>query len=430
MQVSVETTSDLGRKMTIGIPAASIDAESQKRLQNLARNVKLNGFRPGKVPFKVVKKRYGESVRQEVMTEAMQQHFYQAIIQEKITPAGAPFFEFTQTEEGKDIEFVATFEVYPELEIKDFSEITVEKQTAEVQDEDLAKMIDTLREQRANWVEVKRKAKNDDQVTIDFEGTIDGESFAGGSAENHPLVLGSGSMIPGFEDQLVDAKAGDAVDVTVTFPEDYHANDLAGKEAVFKTTVHKVSKKELPKVGELADVLGVESGNINKMKEEVRKNMERELGNALKNRLKNQVMDELVKANDVDVPKSSIDGEIDNLRKQAIAQYGGDEKMAASLPAEMFEQQAKRRVQLGLIVGAIINSKELKPDADRVETQLNELASVYEQPEEVIEYYKADQSRMSQIEQLVLEDMVIEAVLAEAKVTDVDATFDEVMNQK
>lgn len=430
MQVSVETTSALERKLTVSIPAEKVDTEAQKRLQQLTRTVKLNGFRPGKVPFKVVKKRFGDSVRHEVLNELMQQYFYQAIVQEKITPAGAPFVEPSKNEEGQDVEFTATFEVYPEVEVKDLSDVTIEKFTAEVKDEDLNDMLDTLREQRANWVEVKRKSKEGDQVVIDFVGSIDGEEFEGGKAENHALELGSGSMIPGFEDQLVDTKAGDEVEVKVTFPEDYQAENLAGKEAVFKTTVHKVNKKELPKVGELAESLGVEDGNINKMKEDVRANMERELKNALTSKVKEQVMDALINAHEVDVPKSAVDSEIDAMRKQMISQYGGNEEMAANLPASMFEEQATRRVKLGLIIGGVIKAKELKADDDDIDAQLQEMASVYEQPEEVINWYKEDKSRLSQIEQLVLEQKVVDSVLADAKVEEKETTFKEIMNQK
>jgi trigger factor len=430
MQVSVETTSALERKLTVSVPAETVDTEAQKRLQQLARNVKLNGFRPGKVPFKVVKKRFGESVRQEVIGEVMQQYFYRAIIQEKITPAGAPFVEPTKNKEGEDFEFTATFEVYPEIEIKDLTDVTIEKPVAEVTDEDLNEMIETLRDQRAQWVEVKRKAKEGDQVVIDFVGTIDGEEFPGGKGENYPLVIGSGSMIPGFEDQLVDAKAGDEVEVKVTFPEDYHAKELAGKEAVFKTTVHAVNKKELPKIGELAEALGVEDGNINKMKEDVKANMERELKNALKAKVKTQVMDALLQAHEVEVPKAAIDSEIDALRKQLAQQYGGSEELAANLPAEMFEEQATRRVKLGLLIGSYINQKELTASEEDIDAQLQELASVYEQPEEVIEWYKSDKSRLSQIEQLVLEDKVVDSILAQANVVEKPATFKEIMNPK
>ncbi|WMS88579.1 trigger factor [Pleionea litopenaei] len=430
MQVSVETTSGLERKMTVSIPADSIDAESQKRLQQLARNVKLNGFRPGKVPFKVVKKRYGESVRHEVIGELMQQYFYQAIIQEKITPAGAPRVEPTTNEEGKDVEFVATFEVYPDVEIQSLADASIERLTADVEDDDLNEMLDTLREQRANWVEVKRKAKEGDQVVIDFVGSIDGEEFDGGKADNHKLELGSATMIPGFEDQLVDSKAGDEVEIKVTFPEDYQAEQLAGKEAVFKTTVHQVNKKELPKVGELAEALGVEDGNINKMKEDVKANMKRELKNALNAKTKEQVMDALIEKHEVDVPKAAIDAEIDAMKKQMIQQYGGNEQMAANLPGSMFEDQATRRVKLGLIIGSYIKAKELKAEEDDINAQLEELAGVYEQPEEVISWYKEDPSRLSQIEQIVLEQKVVDAVLAEAKVEDKSTTFKEVMNQK
>lgn len=430
MQVSVETTSGLERKMTVSIPADSIDTESQKRLQQLARNVKLNGFRPGKVPFKVVKKRFGDSVRQEVIGELMQQYFYQAIVQEKVTPAGMPSVEPTKNEEGQDVEFVATFEVYPDVEPQSMAGVTIEQLSAEVTDEDLNEMLDTLRDQRATWTEVKRKAKEGDQVVIDFVGAIDGEEFAGGKAENHKLELGSGAMIPGFEDQLIDTKAGDEVEIKVTFPEDYQAEELAGKEAIFKTKVHAVNKKELPKVGELAEALGVDGGNINKMKEDVKANMERELKNALTAKTKQQVMDALLEKHEVDVPKSAIDSEIENMKQQMIRQYGGNEDMAANLPASMFEDQATRRVKLGLIIGGIIKAKEFTADDDAINQQLTEMASVYEQPEEVINWYKEDKSRLSQIEQLVLEQKVVDSVLAEATIDQKETTFQEVMNQQ
>ena len=430
MQVSVETTSGLERKMTVDIPAEKINVEAEKRLQQLARNVKLNGFRPGKIPFSVVKKRYGKDVRQEVMNEAMQQHFYQALVQEKINPAGAPYFELTNTQEGQDFQFVATFEVYPEITLNSLESVTIHKKQAQVEDNDLDNMLETLREQRADWKEVSRQAKNGDQVVIDFVGSIDGEEFAGGSAEEHALELGSGAMIPGSEDQLVDAQSGDEVELTVTFPGDYHAEELAGKEAVFATKVHKVNEKELPEIETLAGELGVEDNDIDKMKAEVRKNMERELSTAIKQNLKNQVMDALLNNNEVEVPKSAIDGEIEQLKKRAVAQYGGDEKMAASLPSDLFEQEATRRVKLGLLVGELISVRKIEASQEQIDAQLEEMATVYEQPAEVIQYYKADASRMSQVEQMVLEDLVVESVLGEVKLEEEQVSFDDIMNPK
>lgn len=428
MQVSVETSNGLERKMIIDVPAENIDGAVQKRLQDMARNVKMNGFRPGKVPFSVVKKRYGAAVRQEVLGEIMQRHYFEAVQQEKLMPAGYPQLELIENNAGDNLKFSATFEVYPEIELSDLSQLEITKEVSEVTEDDLSKMMDTLREQRINWVEVKRKSKDGDQVVIDFKGFIDGEAFAGGEATQFPLVLGSDNMIPGFEEQLVGVTAGSDVDVTVTFPEGYHVEDLKGKEAVFATHVHAVNKKELPTVTELAEQLGAE--DINSLKADVKSNMERELKNALKARVKGQVMDQLVKANEVETPKAMIDQEIERMRQEMLQQMRAPKGQTPELPAAIFEEQATRRVQLGLVVAEIIKSEKIKADGERVRAQVEELAAVYEQPEEVIEWYYADPQRLREVESLVLEDTVVDLVLEKAKVTENSVSFDEVLNQK
>ena len=428
MQVSVETTNGLERKLTIGVPANKIDDVALERMKELAKTQRMNGFRPGKIPLNVIKKKFGAHVRQDVVSEVMQRSFYEAVVQEKLQPAGAPHIQPVSMEEGKDLEFTATFEIYPEVELGDFSKVKVEKLTAEVADDDLTKMIDTLREQQANWVEVKRKSKEGDQVVIDFVGTIGGEEFAGGKANDFALELGKGQMIPGFEDQLTGAKAGDEVELKVTFPEDYHNKEVAGKEAVFATNVKTVNKKELLKMGELAEKLGIEDGNISTMKADIRKNMERELGQVLNGKLKEQIMNSLVELHDFDIPKSMIDGEIDQLKRQAMQQFGGQGAQLPDLPSELFEDKANRRVKLGLVVGEVIKQNKLTADKDSVRAKLEELASVYEQPEEVINYYLSDEQRLNEVEQLVLEENVIKFVEEKATITEKAATFDEIMN--
>jgi trigger factor len=430
MQVSVETTSGLERKLTIGVPAAKVDDVALLKMKELAKTQRMNGFRPGKIPLNVIKKQYGAHVRNEVVSEVMQRSFYEAIMQEKLQPAGAPKIEPVVMEEGKDLEFTATFDVQPEIKVEDLSKVSIEKVTAEVADEDLTKMLDTLREQQANWVEVKRKAKADDQVMIDFVGTIDGEAFTGGTADNFALQLGQNQMIPGFEDALVGSKAGDEVEIKVTFPEDYQNKDVAGKDAVFATKVHAVNKKEALKMGELAEKLGIADASIATMKADIRKNMERELKQALQSKVKQQIMDALVELHDIDMPKSMIEQEINQLKQQAMQQFGGQNANLPDLPSELFEEKATRRVKLGLVVSEIIKENKLTTDRDMVKTKLEELASVYEQPEEVMNYYMSDESRLNEVEQLVLEDKVMEFVEAAATITEKSSTFDEIMNPK
>lgn len=430
MQVSVETTSGLERKLTVTVEAEKIDGVALAKMKELAKTQRLNGFRPGKIPLNVIKKRFGEHVRQDVISDVMQRSFYEAVMQEKVQPAGAPKIEPVSMKEGSDLQFIATFDVYPEIEIQDFNKITIEKVTAEVGDDDLVTMLDTLRDQQANWIEVKRKSKNEDQVVIDFVGSIDGEEFNGGKADNFEMIIGQNQMIPGFEEQLIGSKSGDDVEIKVTFPENYQNADVAGKEAIFKTTVHKVNKKEALKLGELAEKLGIEDGNITTMKADIRKNMERELAQVITAKVKQQVMDALVAAHDFDLPNALLEQEINNQKQQALQQFGGSGANMPDLPNELFADKAANRVKLGLVVSEIIKLNKITSDKEKVKAKLEELASVYEQPEEVINYYLSDENRLNEIEQLVLEDTVIELVQSGAIVTENKMTFDELMNPK
>ncbi len=432
MQVSVETTQGLERRLTITVPADNYDQELKNRLRQLAKTQRIDGFRPGKVPPSVIEKRYGKAVSQEVAGELMQRNFFEAVIAEKLNPAGAPALEPAERTSGEDFQFVATFEIYPEVALKELADIEVEKQTAAVGDEDLAKMVETLRKQHATWNEVEKAAADEDQVTVDFEGKVDGEIFEGGKADGFKLVLGSGRMIPGFEDGIQGKKAGEEFDVEVTFPEDYHAENLKGKAAQFAIKLTLVEELELPEITEeFVQKFGVESGDLEALKTEVKKNMVRELEQTLKNNVKEKVLDALLAANQIDVPKSLTDNEVNVLRQQAMQRFGGqmDPKNMPELPAELFEEQAIRRVKVGLLLGEVIKANELKVDDARVQSIIETTASAYEDPKEVVEYYNNNKEMLQNIQNVAMEEQAVELILEKAKVTEKEAAFDEVMNK-
>ncbi|GLQ71822.1 trigger factor [Vibrio sp. vnigr-6D03] len=428
MQATVETLEGLERRLTITVPAANIEDAVTAELRNIAKNRRFDGFRKGKVPLKMVAQMYGKAVRQDVMGEVMQRHFIEAIVKEKINPAGAPTFAPVETEEGKDLVFNATFEVYPEVELKGLDNITVEKPAVEVKEDDVAEMIETLRKQQATWKEVEGAASENSRATIDFVGSIDGEEFEGGKAENFPLEMGAGRMIPGFEDGIVGKSAGMEFEIDVNFPEDYHAENLKGKEAKFAIKVNKVEERELPELDEeFVSKFGAEGG-IDGLKTEVRKNMERELKQAVKNRIKEQALDGLVNENDIDVPAALIDQEIGTLRQQAAQRFGGNPEAAEQLPRELFEEQAKRRVVVGLLLGEVIKSEELKADDEKVKAIIEEMATAYEDPAEVIAYYEQNEQMMNNMRNVALEEQAIDAIIAKAKVSDKEVSFNELMN--
>jgi len=434
MQVSIETTSGLERRLTVGVPAAEVDSEVQKRLQQAAKNIRINGFRKGKVPMKVVKQRYGDGVRQEVLGDVINRSFYEAVRKEDVKPAGQPSIEPKQFEEGKDLEYVATFEVYPSVELGDFSKIEVTRYKADVTAEDVDNMIDVLREHQASWKEVDRAAQDGDQVNIDFVGTRDGEAFEGGSAEGQNLVLGSGSMIPGFEDGLVGLKAGDEKTLELTFPEDYQAEELRGAAVEFKVTVNSVSEKELPELDkDFYAKFGVEKGGKPQFRKEVKANMARELKNAIKAKTKNQVMDALLETHKPDLPKALVSSEIETLRQQMMQRFGGQQQnfdVKSLLPDTMFQEDAERRVALGLIVGEIVKENQIKVDADRVREMVEELASTYEEPEAVVNYYYENRQLLSSVESAALEDQVVDFILDKAKVTDESSSYDDIVTRQ
>lgn len=426
MQVSVESGEGLERKLTIQVPAETVDKEVESRLNSMRTRVKVDGFRPGKVPLKVVKQQYGASVQQEVVGEVMQNSLRDAVVQESLNPAGSPTVEPTSVEPGKPLEFIATFEVYPEVELKDCSALEVERATAEVADADIDTMLDTLLKQRTTYETVERASQDADQMTINFNGSIDGEEFEGGQADSVPVVLGSGSMIPGFEEALAGKSAGDEFKFDVTFPEDYHAENLKGKVATFDTKVISVGEPKAPEIDEeFAKSFGVEDGSVDKLRSDIRGNMERELRNKLQESLKKEVMDKLLEANDVLIPKALIDHECENLQKQMME--SGNLQGGMTLPKELFEGEAKRRVGLGLVIGEVVKKAEIKPDADRVTAKIEDIAQTYEDPAEVVNHYNNNPQLKQGIEGLVMEEMVVDWIIDQAKVTDAPTNFSDLM---
>ncbi|WP_417682139.1 trigger factor [Pseudidiomarina aquimaris] len=431
MQVSVETTQGLERRATITVPAATIDEKVKELLKNEYRNRRINGFRKGKVPPNVLQKLFGKEARARAAQELMQSKYFEAIMQEKINPAGPPSIEPKVNEAGQDLEFVATFEVYPEVEVQGLDKIEIEKPDVTVTDKDVDDMLDTLRKQHASWKEVKRKSKKGERITIDFTGRIDGEEFDGGKAQDFALELGQGRMIPGFEDEIIGMKTGEEKTIKVTFPEDYHAENLKGKEAEFDIVAKKVEEQVLPEIDdEFVALFGVKEGGVDALKAEVRKNMERELKNTVQSKVKEQVLKGLVENNDVETPSAMVKQEVDVLRRQAMQRFGNNAQQMPELPANLFEEQAKERVKVGLLLGEVIRGNDIKVDDAKVDEIIANNASAYEDPEEVVAYYKGNEELMQQVRNVALEDQAIDFILDKAKVSAKKTSFDELMNPK
>lgn len=429
MQVSVETTSPIERRLTIQVPAAEIDEAVSARLKDTAKNVRLNGFRQGRVPMAVVEKRYGPSVRNDVVGEVMRERYVRAITDESLNPAGYPSIDANVNEAGKDLEFVAIMEIYPEVELASIEGTSVERPVVDVTDADVEEMIETLRKQNADWQEVERAASDGDQVKIDFQGYIDDEPFEGGSAEGHELVLGSNSFIPGFEGQLEGAKAGEDKTISVTFPDDYQAEQLAGKEATFKVKVHQISAQVLPEIdAAFIERFGVEGGNETEFRAEVKKNMNREALQAVDNRVKQQVLDALKAANDISVPSALVQQETDGMKRQAAQQFGlGEDFDVSQLPNELFEEQAKGRVQVGLLLAEVIKQNELEASDDEIKAKVEELAGQYQDPQEVVDYYMGNDQLKTQVKSAILEEKAVAKLLEQTQVAEVEMTYQEAL---
>ena len=429
MQVSLETTGALERKMTIEVPAEKVSSAMQQRLQRMSREVKISGFRPGKVPMRVVKQRFGKQIFQEVVADTMQSTYQEAIQQEKLRPAGSPQIEPLNLEADQDLKYIATFEVYPEINLADISEVEIAIAEVEIAESDINSMLDKLRAPKMKWNEIARKAKKDDQVTIDFKGSIEGEFFEGGSQDDFPIVLGSGSLLPEFEEQLFDVIKDEEKSFEVTFPKDYMQKDLAEKVATFVIKVKKVEAGELPALDEdFVKEFGIEDGNLDALKEQLKSNMSVELEQRKKAFVKGRVMQSLFDTNEFEIPNALVKQEIEALRKQSMNEM--KVKDESKLPDSLFEEEAKRRISLGLIIGEIVQKNELQLDSDKVTDQLNMIASSYNQPEEVIQYYRNNVQAMASVESLVMEEQVVDWVLNQAKKTSKSFTFDEFVNKQ
>lgn len=438
MQVTSEAVSGVARRLNVSVPTSRINEQFEARLKRTAKTVKINGFRQGKVPVNVVRREYGAGIYQEVVNDIIRDTVFEAIQQEKINAVGMPNIDKVENKDDALV-YEATVEVYPEVEVKALDTLTVERKTSEIQDKDVDQMIENLQKQRQTWVETKGMAKKDMQVTFDFEGTIDGEKFEGGSATDFKLVLGSGRMIPGFEDGIIGMKKGEEKVIDVTFPEDYQAENLAGKAAQFKITVKQVEKAKLPELdAEFLQTFGVsEEEGIGKLKADVRKNMEREVRNGLRNQVKQAAFDALVEANEVEVPSAMVAQEIDRQRQQMIQQFtqqfGGANAQTfdkSMLPDELFKEQAEKSVKLGVLVSKVLADAKLEVDPARVEAYIEDMASSYEDPTEVIEYFKNDKQQRAQIEAVVLEDQVVDYILAAAQVSDTEVSYEDLLKEQ
>ncbi|MBL0231555.1 MAG: trigger factor [Moraxellaceae bacterium] len=430
MQVSVENISGLERRLKIAVPASQVEQAVNKKINQTARTIKIDGFRVGKVPVNVVKKRYGASIRAEALDDIIRDAYVGALQQTELKIAGFPSIEPISFDEGKDIEFAAIVEVYPEVTVADFAALFVERPTSDVTDADIDSMIANLRRQRATWEESTEAAADQDRLTIDFAGSIDGEAFEGGVAQDFNIALGSKRMIAGFEEQLVGVKVGDELTINVTFPADYQAENLAGKEAQFKINVKKVVKPVLPELNaEFLTAFGVKDGDVEQFRGDVRKNMERELRNAIRAKVKASVFEALVNANALEVPKALVADEITRQREQALKQFGGASAQIKPemLPDDLFADNAKRSVALGLLVSAIIEKNEVKVDADRVRALVDEVAQSYEEPEQVVQWYYSNKEQMAQVQSAVLEDQVVDLILAAAQLSDKAIGYEELL---
>ena len=433
MQVSVESTGTLERRINVEVPAEQVENAVENKLRQLARTAKIKGFRPGKVPMRIVRQQYGEQVRQEVLGDLIQSTYGEALQKEELNPAGQPRIEPQTLEPGKPFSYTAVIEVFPEIKLADPGKIEVTRPEAEITDADMDKLLDRIRKQHAEWRDVERKATDGDRLVVDFEGRIDGEAFEGGKAEKANIELGAGQMLEDFEKGLKGARAGEDLKFKVKFPKDYNAEHLAGKKAEFTAHVHSVSEPELPELDDdFASKLGINEGGMSKLREQLRESMEREARQASRQRLKKQVMDGLYEYNPVEVPGALVDDEIARLRQDMLQrmglQQGSDQ--APELPRELFEEEASRRVALGLLVGAVIREHELKLEEQRVKDTVSELVAGTENPQEMARAYLGDANARRSIEAMAMEEQVVDYLLDKVKVKSSKVDFEELVGQQ
>ena len=435
MSVTLETLENLERKVTLSLPWSSINAECDKRLKQTARKARIDGFRPGKAPLSMIQSMYGAGIQNDVMNELGQKVFFDTAVAEGWKIAGMPRLEGVEDQDDKEnFLFSGVFEVFPEVKVGDLSGQEVEKVTASVGDAEVEKTIDILRQQRTRFNHTERAAKDGDRVIIDFAGKIDGEAFAGGSAENYAFVLGQGQMLPEFEAGVIGLKEGESKDVEVNFPEDYHGKEVAGKTAVFTITVRNVAEPVLPEVDEVfAKALGIADGNIETMRAEVKKNVEREVKRRVDSQNKEAAMEALLAVSELQVPNALINEEAARLAaemKQNFINQGMADAKNLDLPLDMFKEQAERRVKLGLILAEVVQANGLEPSKEQIDAVIADFAESYEDPQEVIDWYHADNSRLQGPTSLAVEANVTDFVLGKAKVTEKALSFDEVMGNQ
>jgi trigger factor len=428
MQISVENTGKLERRMQVQVPAERVSQEIATRLKELSRTARLKGFRPGKAPITVIRQQFGQQVHREVIGELMQTSFAEAVTQNQLSPAGSPRIEPTSVAEGQDLTYVATFEVFPEVGLQPIASLSIERVTAAVSEADVDAMIERLRKQQTKYSAVARPAADGDKVTVDFAGSIDGTPFAGGKGENVAIVLGEGRMLAQLEQGLAGASVGESRDVGVDFPADYRATELAGKHAVFKVDVKSVEEPTLPALDdEFCTAFGVTEGGVAKLREDVRANMQRELEQSLRNRNKAAVMDKLYQANPVDVPNALLESQIRDMQIEEMRRTGAKDVSQAP-PREPFIEPARRRIALGLLINEIVRREKIVLDPARSNARLDEMVGAYGDPAALKRAYLQNADAMRQVQSLALEDQVTDFILAHARVHDTQHTFKELMN--
>ncbi|HCO43854.1 trigger factor [Immundisolibacter sp.] len=423
MTIPLESTGGLQRRLTLTLPTAEIEQQVTTRLTQLARQTRVNGFRPGKAPLSVIRRQHGARVRDEVVGELLQGKFIEGLGEHQLRPAGNPSINAENTDDGEALTFSASFEVFPEIELADLSGVTVTVPTASVSDDDVEKMLDRMRRQRAEWPTVERAAATDDRVVIDFAGSIDGEAFEGGSAQEVPIVLGSGTLIGDFEEQLLGASAGDARTVSVTFPDDYPRENLAGKSAQFEVTVREVQEMQLPALdAELAKAFGIEDGDLDTLRTRLRERLEQELSGALRRRRKAAVMQMLAEQHQFDLPHSLVHQEAHNLAHQAQQRNPAVDPHGDMAP---FEAEAERRVKLGLLLAEITQRENIKADPQQVRAEIERMAAGFDDKDMVVNWYYSQPERLQEIENMTLEEQLVDWALSKVQVTEETLTFDD-----
>jgi len=427
MQVSVETTQGLGRRMTVHVPAERVEDEIERRLRDISGRVKMDGFRPGKVPMKVVRKQYGQQVRSEVLNEVVQQSYSEALEQEGLRPAGSPQISLKSAEAGQDLEYEASFELLPEIEVGGVEQIQVERPAVEITEQDLDNVLERLRRQHASYEAVERPAQDEDRVILDFSGTIDGEPFTGSQAEDAPAVLGAGQLPRAFEEVLQGAEAGGEWTVEHTLPEDLSDERLAGKTAQFELRLKRVEAPVLPELDEaFAQQLGIQEGGVEALREALRSNLESERDQAVRQRLKRQALNQLAERNDMEIPQTLVDSEIQALREQSGA---GEGEEVPDSERSAYEETARHRVKLGLLVNHLVRSQGIELDRERLMQQLREMAaSSGHDPREALQEYAQNRQLMESLEASVIEEQVVDWLLEQVQVEDQPMSFDELMN--